>query len=324
MANARPGRCWYCGKQRLREDDPPEHVILAAFGGKLTTDRICRDCNERAGREIDWPFQNDWLLAQLKLAHGVQSARSGASGRGRTGSMRAHIAEEPEAVVDIGRDFRPSLRSRITPGENEGEFTVSAGSEQEARRVAQKQIKRLEAEGHQVGERSVHRESFDQVAVQISFDGVLWLRSLSKMVLATLSLCLPDEWLDGADAKRLQRWLWDAVPVHDDGSAAFTFPGDPHNAERYVAPAPTHVVTVVPLTPRRVMVSVGLFGGLYVRAGVNVDPPAPDACWIVAPGVQPRSLRWAELLNEATRIIVEQHKAYDMPDGDDPDAELSS
>ena len=110
--------------------------------------------------------------------------------------------------------------------------------------------------------------------------------------------------------------------LYDNGTKAFTFPGDPHDAERYVAPPPTHIATVVPLNPRRVMVSLGLFGNLYVRAGIDVEPPVPDACWIVAPGKAARALGWAQLLNEATRIIVEQHQAYDLPeesDGDDPD-----
>jgi hypothetical protein len=47
MREARPGRCWYCGKQSLRVGDPLEHAIPAAIGGTLKIDRVCGECNLR-------------------------------------------------------------------------------------------------------------------------------------------------------------------------------------------------------------------------------------------------------------------------------------
>lgn len=72
MSEPRPGRCWYCGASRLRTDDPPEHIVLAVFDGTLTTDKVCGTCNQLVGKEIDWPLQNDFVLAQTKLQHGVK------------------------------------------------------------------------------------------------------------------------------------------------------------------------------------------------------------------------------------------------------------
>ena len=82
MREARPGRCWYCGKQSLRVGDPLEHAIPAAIGGTLKTDRVCGECNQRARSEIDWPLQRDFLVATLATAYG--DTQKAASGRGTT------------------------------------------------------------------------------------------------------------------------------------------------------------------------------------------------------------------------------------------------
>lgn len=80
MSEARPGRCWYCGKQTLRVGDPLEHAIPAAIGGTLKIDRVCGECNQRARSEIDWPLQRDFLVATLATAYG--GTQKAASGRG--------------------------------------------------------------------------------------------------------------------------------------------------------------------------------------------------------------------------------------------------
>jgi hypothetical protein len=58
----RVGRCWYCGQANLLDDDQPEHIVPAAIGGTLTTDKICFACNQRASREIDQPFVGEWSI----------------------------------------------------------------------------------------------------------------------------------------------------------------------------------------------------------------------------------------------------------------------
>lgn len=68
-SDPRPGRCWYCGLPTLRTDDPPEHIIPDSMGGRLKTDKVCRDCNHRAGREIDGPFMRDWLVSMDWALH---------------------------------------------------------------------------------------------------------------------------------------------------------------------------------------------------------------------------------------------------------------
>jgi HNH endonuclease len=306
MSDKRPGRCWYCGEAKLRLDDPPEHVIPAALGGTLETYRVCRECNERAGREIDWPFQNDWIVAQTKRLHDVVSSRKGASGRGRTGRSEAHRKGDPGTVVDIDRDWKPIVRSNIE--RTESGARISARSREEAGRLRERLIKQLAAEGLQIQSEETGRDQFNEVELKVKLDGVVWLRAAAKMVLASLSLSVDESWLDPDDAKQLRQWLWEEQPTHEDGSPASTSPELPTDPERLVAPPPTHLITIFSsaTSNERVGVGIGLFGSLYVRGSVKIPPPLPDRCWVVVPGEQPRDLTFQSYVDEATRRYIEQ------------------
>jgi hypothetical protein len=273
------------------------------------TDRVCRDCNQRAGREIDAAIQNDWLVAQAKLLYRVKSSRNGASGKPKTGQMEAHVKGEPDRPVDIGRDWSARLRSSISE-EVKGKIRIAAESEDEARRLRERLIKRLESEGRTIQSEQLEHTKFRGVEVKIGLDGAAWLRAAAKMFLATLSLCVDEAWLDSDDAGRLRRSLWEAEPQHDDGSPAFAVPVEPVLPEGLVAPAPSHLITIMPSPTSHkadVVVSVGLFGRPYVRIGVQVPTPAPDNCWLVLPGKPPTNMSWTGLLDDAARRYIEQN-----------------
>jgi hypothetical protein len=162
MSEERAGRCWYCGEAKLRTDDPPEHIVPDALGGTLKTDRVCRDCNQRAGREIDWPLQNDWLVAQTQVLDEI--TRSGkASKKGRIGRADARRTSEPETAVNLDRNWRPTVRSKIerTPGG----ARIWANSEEEARRLRERLIKQLADEGTQIENEELSRTAFNDVTV---------------------------------------------------------------------------------------------------------------------------------------------------------------
>jgi hypothetical protein len=289
-------------------------VVPAALGGTLETDRVCRACNERAGSEIDWGLQNDWLIAQTKILHGVVNSRKGATGKGRTGRSEAHRSGDPETHVEIDRNWKPTVRGGID--RFEGGARISASSEAEAKRLRDRLVKQLAADGLKIEGEELSRDQFNEVDIKVSLDGVVWLRAAAKMALASLSLCLDDTWLDGDDAKRLRRWLWDQEPTLDDGSPAFAHPNEPNVAEALVAPPPTHLITMgsTPSSDKRVVVSIGLFGGLYLRVGVETGPPLPDSCWVIVPGDPPRELTWRLFFDEATRRFIQQNEQEASPE----------
>jgi hypothetical protein len=307
MAEERAGRCWYCGEAKLRTDDPPEHVIPDALGGTLKTDRVCRECNQRAGREIDWPLQNDWLIAQRQaVAEIVGSGK--ASKQGRTGRADAHRTSNPDTTVDVDRSWKPTVRSKIertATGAN-----IWASSEEEAQRLRERLVKQLAKEGLKIQSEELSRTAFNDVTIHVMIDGVTWLRAAAKMALGALSLVLDDSWLDTDDAKRLRQWLWADEPTLDDGSPAFTYPVEPHIAEALIAEPPTHLISIMPLlaSGTRVLVSIGLFGTLYLRIAIDAPVPRPEDCWVIAAGAPPRSLTWQQLVDEATVRMVRQQE----------------
>jgi hypothetical protein len=317
MSEARLGRCWYCGEEKLRTDDPPEHVLADALGGTLKTNRVCRGCNQRAGREIDWPLQNDWLIVQRQVLDEIVSSGT-ASKKGRTGRAGAHRTSNPETVVEIDRNWTPTVRSKIERTATGAR--IWASSEEEAERLRERLIKQLADEELQIQSEELTRVAFNDVTIHTMIDGVAWLRAAAKMALGALSLVLGDTWLDTHDAKRLRQWLWADEPTLDDGSPAFTYPVGPHVAEALIAEPPTHLISLMPIrgSGTRVLVSVGLFGALYLRIGIDAPLPRPEDCWVMALGEAPRSMKWQQLVNEATLRMIQKQEQEQPPD---PDAE---
>jgi hypothetical protein len=58
-------RCFYCARTGMPAAD--EHIPSAFLGSRLKTRRVCRECNERAGLEIDDRFA-DYLMVQMPKA----------------------------------------------------------------------------------------------------------------------------------------------------------------------------------------------------------------------------------------------------------------
>jgi hypothetical protein len=287
-SSAGPGRCFYCGEPHRAADDPREHIIADALGGTLTTRRVARTCNQRAGGEIDYPLQSDWLIAHRMHLLGLA---------GRRPVVEAGVQGEPGATVGLGPDFKPKPRSGIDVGATEA--TIVASNEREVERLTDRLEKRLAAEGRSVSGPSTRREvPVEWVNVPVNIDGVTWLRATAKMTLGVMSLSQPDEWLDTPSARQLIGWLWDETPADEDGKPAFLFPRTPDQQEAELFPPPAHFILQMPMRDGRVGVSFNLFGEYIVGLPVEVLEPVSDTCWIMASGDPCREVSVGELAQE--------------------------
>ena len=303
-----PGRCFYCGAPHRAADDPREHIVADALGGTLTTRRVARTCNQRAGREIDYPLQSDWFITQTMYLLGLE---------GRRPVVEASVQGVPGATVGLGPDFKPKPRSALDVGDTEA--TIVAPNQQEVARLTERLDKRLAAEGRSVAGPSTRRDvPVEQVNVRVRIDGGIWLRAAAKMTLGVMSLSQPDDWLDTPSARQLIGWLWDETPVDQDGQPASLFPRSPDEREAEMYSPPAHMIVQTTMRDGRVAVSFGLFGKHIVGLLVEVLEPVEDTCWIMAAGKPCREVSLEELAQEwaEKRIRDKRAAAQNAPAND--------
>lgn len=321
------GRCWYCAHGALRVGDPPEHVISAALGARLTTDKVCASCNARAGREIDYPFLGDWFVASERALYGINDPRRG----GRRRPPRAALQEGrlPDGTpVDLQTQDGPweaRIRSRIEY--NGDEVRIVAADRAEYDRLLERVRKRVEADGRTFQDPGEPQEldAGSHVEMRTQIDGRVWLRSAAKTTLAALSLVLSEDWLDTHHATLLRSWLWDLDPRNARGEIALGFPMEPAELERHAARPPEHLIILTPSAGGALGVSMAFFGRNFIRSRVALDghPPPDPGAWRLPVAGAPRWVPWDELLLDATIAYIanEQHEDEDSEARDAPASE---
>jgi hypothetical protein len=289
-----PGRCWYCGEQTLREGDPPEHVIPDAMSGTLKTDRVCRSCNSLAGKQIDAPFMQDWLIAAERAMY---------SPRGHRMRPRVEAALEDGTPVDLITGKGP-WKGKIRGGiERDGDTVrIRASNRIEYEALIARVRRDAERDGRTFIDPGTPEEfeTNGPIVVKAEVDAVVWLRMAAKVTLGCLSKILDERWLDSADAEKYRNWLWDADPVNDEGKPALAFPVEANELEQYVANPPEHLLYFFPAGRGRVVLSIAYFGTMIVRTRVAVeDLPMPRAAWRTTSGAPPVETTSDALLAEA-------------------------
>lgn len=126
-------RCFYCGGPRTRAST--EHVPSAFLGSRLKTRRVCEDCNERAGREIDDRFAAYLMVQMPKALADVRSLRR--QDREPTVEADAIISATGEPVtVRFSPKGREAWRSDGTPVSDTVEISYGFDSDLWVRFIA--------------------------------------------------------------------------------------------------------------------------------------------------------------------------------------------
>ncbi len=279
------------------------------MGGKLKTDRVCRRCNGLAGSTIDAPFMQDPLIAMARALH---------SPRGDRMRPRMEASLEDGTPVDLrtgSGPWRASVRAAIV---REGEeIFIRAADRAEYEKLLARVRRDVEGEGREFEPPGEPTEAEDSgmVRVRARVDGVVWLRMATKVTLGCLSLVLDEDWLDTPDAAKYHGWLWDEVPVNEDGSKALGLPGEPNPFELHILRPPEHLLYFMPAGAEAVTLSIAYFGSLLVRARVEVGSrPSPRAAWRTGPGAPVSETTFDALLAEMAVASVEGAEAEE-PEG---------
>jgi hypothetical protein len=292
-------------------------VIPAVLGGALTTDRVCADCNRRAGVEIDQPFVGDWLVGWSRILWDVRDDR-------RRGERPPPIPDEELTLPDGSRvrllhDGQTEIIPRV---ERYGdEISISVGSDDELNEVIKKITERAARNGKTLTPGEIKRRVVQEVAGRIVIDGTLWLRATTKMALAAASLVLPEEWLSGSEATTYRSFLWDENPVRDEGGPATAFPTQlaPQLAE--LIQPPEHVIVFSPSRDHVNVVTV-LFGSLTAGSvQFSVTGRPPQNAWVLDP--RTRSVRATTLEELITPVAVRRLKEYETRAATDEDGSES-
>jgi hypothetical protein len=263
---SRPGRCWACGEEHLAVGDPVEHIIQAALGGTLTSDRFARACNTELGELIDQPFLEDHFVALARVLFDVRDPRRRQDRSPPNPRHEAELADGTPIKVEMrGGLWRPLITPRLV-AEGEGEdltFRITARSQEEADEMMRKKLERLQRDGHDVSSyemRNVQVEDAAEAKITVSIDGTIRVRALAKMTLGVLSKVLPDEWLDTPDAKRLRGWLWEKRKSEGGNGLPMAAPKSIPDLMKDMCSPPEHLVFFMPAGPDAVNLLIVLFG----------------------------------------------------------------
>lgn len=286
---SRPGRCWYCGNEHLAQGDPPEHVIPAAIGGTLTTDRVARSCNNELGKRIDQPFLNDWFIALERVMYRISDPRRARSGRPPNPDQIATL--EDGTPVRIETREGPWTASVIPSLEkvDEKTFQIRAENAEQAELMMKTKLERLERDGVDVSKvevsQEIRQDETPVVNVRAAVDSTIRVRAAARIGLGALSRVLPETWLDSPDAQRLIGWLWEDDPKTIDGTAtAGAGPGKVPQALQLITQPPEHAIIFLPASATEIFINIVLFGSEILPLKVDLNgAPRPTSAVILDP-----------------------------------------
>ena len=268
----RGGRCWYCGQAALLDDDPLEHVLPAAIGGTLTTDKVCFACNQRASREIDQPFVNEWPIVLARNEFQILDRRGNRPPRL---PQRTTATDGTRILIDTwGGPWEARPLPEVTPTPTG--LDVSAANHAELDRIQADLERKVGRKGGKLtfGPRQT-RQIDNAFQASFNFSPTTWLRMTAKMALGCASLVWSENWLDSSSAQQTQQLLW------DQSGKEGTVPVQPEAALVHLCSAPEHLLFFMGQGQRTKFVAM-IFGNEVVGLDLELHgEPHAQTAWLM-------------------------------------------
>ncbi len=280
----RMGLCFYCGRSLGGARHPREHVLPAAVGGTLLTDRICAGCNRQAGSEVDQPWQNWPLIMELRHRFAVPD-RDGKPPRPVrwTGALTAGGGP---AAIDV-KGQRVDVRILPTEDVYLGMRVHKGEPADIAKRT--RRILRDAPEAEIVNLPSATLPGPLSAQATWELDVHVWPRFAAKVALGIASLVADDEWVETQEAADLRRVLWfgdESTVEHEmlpEGVAWSLAPLDLTSVAHPLRP-PEHLLTIERWQDRTWVVLVA-FGTFRYGVPVSFETPTSNQpiAWLFEP-----------------------------------------
>jgi hypothetical protein len=292
--------CSYCAAQKPVADRSVEHIIPAALGGALVTDKVCHGCNQRAGDEVDAPFISQFWVRELRHRYEIPDRY------GKLTSPPVFPTELDDGTKVLAILDRAGWRAKLLPAEEWHDaqtMTLSLDSADEA--VVAKKLERLEKNSGQEAtlmSRQDHEVVNPRMRMKYAQDVTLWPRMGAKIALAVAAERMPESFLSSPAAGWLRQVLWGNMSTAAPPGVGVS----PHLAgelmsepvPRWVNPPPEHQLMVIQLGDAAGVVFT-LFGELryYVRLGPDSVGASPGVYILDPTRHKSKWLGWAEWSN---------------------------
>jgi hypothetical protein len=271
-------RCAYC--IRVLDDTcrSIEHVVPRALGGSLTTERVCRVCNNRVGQEVDEPLVRSFLVRQSRHRYQVPDPRSG------------HCVPAPRldgvwedgtrGFLEFGGDeIRGVVVSEaVRVGDAAWRVAIPDDAPDD---LLPRVLRRLEKRENAVAHVGCTAPMPEQtVTANYTMRMEWWPRFGAKVGLVVGSSLFGDDWLDQEAAKDLHQTLWNR-PVEKGQLPPIPTRVAGSGIESLFAP-PEHVVGTMPAYSSGLRAMICLFGELLYAVPLGRD--AEDwSVWVLDP-----------------------------------------
>jgi len=264
--------CPYCGEHKSDGERSLEHPMPRALGGQgFSTRDVCGFCNERAGREVDRPFAEHFIIHGLRHRYDIRDARGDVP---PAPWLPGKDSDGGRILLELGKEPRTRRVPHKTRDDATGVTYLTELGEGEAllEKLKVRGEKRA-GPGYRVDANVETVLASDKGTIPVSIPMTLWPRFMAKLALAFGREALGDNWATSKDAEMLRTVLWNTPDA--PATNPLCEQTDEEGAFARVAPAPAHLVLINPLNGGCGVI-VQLFGRLIYGCPLSETLTEPE------------------------------------------------
>ncbi|MBU5677921.1 HNH endonuclease [Alkaliphilus sp. MSJ-5] len=204
--------CIICRKIKSKQDFNIEHIIPESIGNKkLIIHSVCKDCNSRLGKKVDYEITNNIVSELARFSHKI---------KGKSGKIPNPFRKGITAngrIVYCDEDIKPRFEPEVKFNEETGMCNISAGSLEEAINIANKKLKRLgkpiltESQIDNLRDTVNIKKEQPEIKITTSVDFYKIQMAFIKIAYEFMHYIIGDKYLEDSHGKRLSKILYDYI-----------------------------------------------------------------------------------------------------------------